>query len=252
LSSDRIAGLDEALSLLAGAGGPHRVAWLDLLGSTPVRGVVTRADSVLSAPGRGIAVRARLTVPERWPAGLLRPEVVRAYNAYRFHRAPGHAVGEVETFGAHMFPLDALGAWPRLYGAAGLVQYQFAVPTGAEHALEQVIGRVRRSGVPCYLAVLKDLGPANAAPLSFPLAGWTLALDLPGAAPGLDALLDACDEVVAEAGGRVYLAKDGRTRADVLAAMYPRLDEWRATRDRIDPERLWVSDLGLRAGLVPR
>jgi decaprenylphospho-beta-D-ribofuranose 2-oxidase len=149
-----------------------------------------------------------------------------------------------------MFPLDGLGAWPRLYGRAGLVQYQFVVPRGQERVLEQVIAAVRRSTVPCYLAVLKDLGPAGDAPLSFPLQGWTLALDMPGGAPGLAALLDVFDAWVAGAGGRVYLAKDGRLRPDALAAMYPRLQEWRTVRDRHDPHGVWVSDLAVRTGLV--
>jgi decaprenylphospho-beta-D-ribofuranose 2-oxidase len=149
-----------------------------------------------------------------------------------------------------MFPLDALGARPRLYGRRGFVQYQLVLPRGREPELEDLIRRLRTSQVPCYLAVLKDFGPASSAPLSFPLAGWTLALDLPRGAAGLAALLSGFDELVATAGGRVYLAKDARLRPDALAAMYPRLDEWRAVRDRADPERLWRSDLALRTGLV--
>ena len=94
--------------------------------------------------------------------------------------------------------------------------------------------------MPCYLAVLKDLGRANGAPLSFPIEGWTLTLDIPRAAPGLDPMLECFDRVVAEAGGRVYLSKDARLRPETVRAMYPRLDEWRAARDRAAP----------RAGLV--
>jgi decaprenylphospho-beta-D-ribofuranose 2-oxidase len=253
---DRVRRLDDALAILDGPGGPHRVAWLDLLGGDLVRGVVTRADHVApaelgtdDAPAR-TTVKARLRIPPRWPGSLLRTGVVRAHNEYRFRRAPGRATDRLEAFGAHMFPLDALDAWPRLYGPEGLVQYQLVVPTGRERALEQVILALRGSSVPCYLAVLKDFGPANAAPMSFPMRGWTLALDLPGAAPGLAALLDRFDELVAEAGGRVYLAKDGRLRADALATMYPRLQEWRAVRDRVDPQGRWLSDLGLRTGMV--
>ena len=196
-------------------------------------------------------VAAQLTIPDSWPGGLLlRPGLVRAHNAYRFRRSPRRRAAAPQSYGAHMFPLDGLAAWPRLYGRAGLVQYQFVVPKGQEHVLEQVIAAVRRSTVPCYLAVLKDLGPAADAPLSFPLQGWTLALDMPGGAPGLAALLDVFDAWVAEAGGRVYLAKDGRLRPDALAAMYPRLEQWRTIRDRHDPHGVWVSDLAVRTGLT--
>ena len=248
-------GLDRALAALDAPGGPHRVAWLDLLGPGLARGVVTRADqapadAAADHPGARTTVAGRLRIPPRWPGGLLRPEVIRAYNAYRFRTAPRQGRGELEAFGAHMFPLDALDAWPRLYGPAGFVQYQLVVPRGREVALEQVLVQLRRSAVPCYLAVLKDFGPANAFPLSFPLEGWTLAMDLPRPAPGLLALLDRFDEIVAEAGGRVYLAKDARLRPDTLAAMYPGLDEWRAVRDGGDPEGRWRSDLAVRTGLV--
>jgi decaprenylphospho-beta-D-ribofuranose 2-oxidase len=149
-----------------------------------------------------------------------------------------------------MFPLDALDSWRRLYGPRGFIQYQLVVPREGEDVLRAVIEHLRRAQVPCYLAVLKDFGPANGAPLSFPIAGWTLALDLPRAAGGLRVALDHCDELVAAAGGRVYLTKDARLRPSVVSAMYPRLAEWRVVRDRADPEGLWRSDLALRTGLL--
>jgi decaprenylphospho-beta-D-ribofuranose 2-oxidase len=149
-----------------------------------------------------------------------------------------------------MFPLDALDAWPRLYGPHGFVQYQLVVPYGAERVIVAVIEELRRARVPCYLCVLKDMGDANPAPLSFPISGWTITLDLPRVADGLWPALDRCDELVAAAGGRVYLSKDARMRPAALRAMYPRLAEWQGVRERVDPERVWRSDLGIRTGLL--
>jgi decaprenylphospho-beta-D-ribofuranose 2-oxidase len=180
----------------------------------------------------------------------LRITTIRAFNELRFRRAPRRQRGHVEGLGTHMFPLDALDAWPRLYGRLGFVQYQLVVPGDQDRVLQLVIELLRRARVPCYLAVLKDFGPANTAPLSFPISGWTLALDLPRSAPGIDVALDACDELVAAAGGRVYLSKDARLRRETVKAMYPRLAEWRTARDQADPEGLWSSDLALRTGLV--
>ena len=255
VDSDRVDGLDDALAALLAPGGDYRVAWLDLLCSRPGRGIVTRADHITDSPAvpsqRGeVTVTAKAGVPGRWPGGLLRASTVRAFNELRFRRGPRHRRGRVEAIGPYMFPLDALDAWPRLYGRSGFVQYQLAVPSTADRVLHEVIARTRRRRVPCYLAVLKDLGAANDAPLSFPMAGWALALDFPRAAAGLDALLDDFDELVAAAGGRVYLTKDARMRRDALEAMYPRLTQWRRVRDRADPERLWQSDLALRTGLI--
>jgi decaprenylphospho-beta-D-ribofuranose 2-oxidase len=85
--------------------------------------------------------------------------------------------------------------------------------------------------------------------LSFPMAGWTLALDFPARTPGLAGLLRQLDEQVAHAGGRVYLAKDSRVSPDMLGCMYPRLAEFRRLRAELDPAGLLASDLSRRLGL---
>ncbi len=273
VDTDRIDGIDGALEMLSAPGGAYRVAWLDLLGAGRgarlARGIVTRADHLgLAADARGASmlaggraasvapdaqratVAARAGIPARWPGGVLRPSTVRAFNAFRFRTAPRRRREHVEELGAHMFPLDALDAWPRLYGRAGLLQYQLAVPADQDRVLHAVIERLAKAHIPCYLAVLKDFGEANTAPLSFPIAGWTLALDMPRRAGGLLAVLDRCDELVIDAGGRVYLSKDARVAPGALAAMYPRMAEWQAIRERVDPDGMWRSDLALRVGLV--
>ncbi|MGO9750325.1 MAG: FAD-dependent oxidoreductase [Solirubrobacteraceae bacterium] len=252
---DRATGFDEALSLLSSPGGEHRVAWLDLLSGSRVRGIVTRAahcehqDAASLAPA-SVASPARFAVPSRWPGGVLRTSAVRAFNELRLRRSPRRERGRPWTFGAHMFPLDGLDAWPRLYGPGGMVQYQFVVPRGAEQVLARVIDSLARDCVPCFLAVLKDMGPEGTGMLSFPLAGWTLALDLPRRAAGVHEALERCDELVVQAGGRVYLSKDSRMRAEIAGAMYPRLAEWRGVREGVDPRGVWQSDLALRTGLV--
>ena len=253
VDTERLPDLDAVLAALVAPGGSYRVAWLDLLGRRPGRGVVTRAEHLDVEPARehgAVTVRGRLTVPRGWPSGVLRPGVVRAFNELRFRRAPRSSHGAVHPLGAHLFPLDVLDRWPRLYGRGGLLQYQFVVPYGSELALREVLGTLRRARVPCFLAVLKGFGAAGPAPLSFPMAGWTLAMDMPAAADGLRTALDRCDERVAGAGGRVYLTKDARLRPEAVRAMYPRLAEWQAVRDAADPEGLWRSDLAVRTGLL--
>jgi decaprenylphospho-beta-D-ribofuranose 2-oxidase len=252
IETERVGGLDGAFDALLVGDAEYRVAWLDLLGPRAARGVVTRARHITGdGGGPPAATPARLRVPPVWPGGLLRPAVVRAVNARRFAMAPRRAEERSGHFGAEMFPLDTIDSWPRLYGPSGLVQYQFAVPTGKEDMVAQVIERVRHSRVPCFLAVLKRFGQANASPLSFPLDGWTLAMDMPRGASDLPGLVRILDELVARAGGRVYLTKDALLLPDMLRAMYPRLDEWQRARDSMDPDGRWRSDLGIRTGLVP-
>jgi decaprenylphospho-beta-D-ribofuranose 2-oxidase len=122
------------------------------------------------------------------------------------------------------------------------------VPFGEERVIGTAIERLRRAGVPPLLAVLKRMGPRQGL-LSFPMAGWTLALDMPVGSPSLASALDDLDELVATAGGRVYLAKDSRMRPDLLETMYRKLDRWREIRGRLDPDARMTSDLSRRLGL---
>lgn len=139
--------------------------------------------------------------------------------------------------------------WNRIYGRGGLVRYQFVVGQGQEEALRRIVRRVSGQRCPSVLAVLKRFGDADPGWLSFPVPGWTLALDIPAGLPGLGHLLDELDEEVAMAGGRVCLAKDSRLRPELLTAMYPRLDDFRALRAELDPRGVFTSDLSRRLTL---
>jgi decaprenylphospho-beta-D-ribofuranose 2-oxidase len=87
--------------------------------------------------------------------------------------------------------------------------------------------------------------------LGFATGGWSLACDFPRRWASLEPALASLDDVVAHAGGRVYLTKDSRLPAEQVARMYPRLAQWRRDRDRLDPSGRMTSALGVRAGLVP-
>src|SRR5207245_4878116 len=105
----------------------------------------------------------------------------------------------------------------------------FAVPFAAEHVIRQAVEMITEAGHVSALNVLKRFGPGNPAPLSFPMPGWTLCVDLPVRA-GLGELCDALDELVLDAGGRHYLAKESRTTPEAIQRGYPRIDGWRKIR----------------------
>ena len=141
-----------------------------------------------------------------------------------------------------------IGDWNRAYGSRGFLQYQCLLPFERDDQLRAIIRRIGASGQVSFLNVLKRMGEQNPAPLSFPRPGWTITMDFP-VGPGLNQLCTDLDAMVAEAGGRLYLAKDSRMTPEAFAEMYPRLAEWRRVRERLDPDRIFLSDQARRLGL---
>lgn len=263
VDTDRTPDLDTTLDLMAT--GDHRydysVAWIDLMakGAALGRSILTRGHFAtldqLDAKARRDPLAFRsgtiATAPPVFPSGLLNGLTVKVFNEAWYRKAPKQARAHLETITGFFHPLDLVGDWNRIYGPRGFVQWQCVVPLAAVDDLRWMVKELSSSGRSSFLAVLKRCGPGNDGPLSFPMEGWTLALDIPvEAPPDLGRLLDRLDDRVVEAGGRIYLAKDSRLRPELLGAMYPRLDEWRAVRAAVDPERRLASDIARRLDLL--
>ncbi|MFE0508721.1 FAD-binding protein [Streptomyces sp. NPDC058964] len=263
VDTERAADLDDLMDRLTATDHRYRysVAWVDLLarGAATGRAVLTRGDHAplealregTRAWRRPLSFRPRQlpAAPALVPDGLLGRTGVGLFNELWYRKAPRARTGELRSISAFFHPLDGVPHWNRIYGRAGFVQYQFVVGHGHEDTLRRIVRRLSEHRCPSFLAVLKRFGAADPGWLSFPVPGWTLALDIPAALPGLGPLLDELDEDVAAAGGRVYLAKDSRLRPELFAAMYPRLDDFRTLRASLDPNGWFVSDLARRLGL---
>jgi decaprenylphospho-beta-D-ribofuranose 2-oxidase len=236
----------------------YSVAWIDTLakGKRMGRSVVTRGRFAtldeLPAKRRsdplGYHQSVRVGVPDVFPPGLLNLATVAAFNELWYRKAPKRKRDQLQSIPTFFHPLDAVGGWNRIYGPRGFVQYQVTVPFGQEEAMRELLDRLSSFGTASFLAVLKRFGPGNPGMLSYPSPGWTLALDIP-VMKGLAGLLDSLDEVVLAAEGRTYLAKDSRVRPETFATMYPRLEEFRAVRKRVDPDGVFTSDLARRLSL---
>ncbi|MET8139112.1 FAD-binding oxidoreductase [Sphaerisporangium sp. NPDC005288] len=254
---ERTRDLDHTLEVMAATDDRYRytVAWIDLLARGPRMGrsVLTRGDHArrdelpAGADPLAFAPASRLAAPPWAPNGLLNRLTVRAFNEAWYAKSRERRV--VQHLAPFFHPLDSVAGWNRVYGSRGFVQYQFVVPSGEEATLRRIVSRLSGRGVVSFLTVLKRFGAGTPGMLSFPMPGWTLALDIPAGQDGLAGMLREFDGWVATAGGRLYLAKDSRMRADLLPAMYPRLDEWRKIRDSVDPTGVFRSDLARRLDL---
>ncbi|MCX4747006.1 FAD-binding oxidoreductase [Kitasatospora sp. NBC_01287] len=257
VTSRRAADLDALLDELDRASRTSRyaVAWIDTTasGRSLGRGIVDRGDH-LASDAEPRYEPARAPRAPRLPIGPFTPLTARAFNELWYRRAPRerHCVQGLTEF---FHRLDAVREWNRALGPRGFLQYQFAVPEPAAGLLGEALTALRLAGAAPFLGTVKRFGRAGTGPLSFPLPGWSLAVDLPVggtlARGRLRAVLDRLDRRVAEAGGRVYLAKDARLGRAAFDAMYGPLDDWRAVRARLDPAATMRSDLGRRLGLCP-
>ena len=246
-------------ALEEGDSATYSVAWIDCLarGSALGRSLVylgehARRDELTGHEAATLFPSAgdpRVALPFDLPTVTLNRLSVAAFNELYFRlgarKAGAPFFVPIEPF---FFPLDGVGSWNRIYGARGFVQHQCVLPPPTAAAvLADMLGRVAARGDASFLAVLKKLGPANGM-LSFPMPGFTLALDFP-VSPGLVEFLHELDALVTTAGGRLYLAKDAVQSRSTFDAGYPRAPEFRALRRSIDPERRIRSRLSDRLGL---
>ncbi len=253
VTTERAPDLDTLLARLRARDQEFRysVSWIDCLkrGAHMGRGVLMWGDHA-EAGDREFDPPTRLKVPMTAPPGMLNGLTTRAFNELYYRRAPRRTHTGPESITQFFHPLDAVLDWNRIYGPRGFVQYQSVVPLDREDVVREMIERLSASGTSSFLAVLKRFGRESGGHLSFPAPGWTLALDIPAGIAALADTLDALDALVAEAGGRVYLAKDARVRPELIERMYPRLPEWRELRREADPEGVMRTDLDRRLGLT--
>ncbi|NBQ98951.1 MAG: FAD-binding oxidoreductase [Actinobacteria bacterium] len=264
VETERLTDFDAVVAAMSSDGADdtyrYSVAWVDLVatGRSMGRGVLTRGDHATAAEAGGgddvlaYDPKVRLAAPPWVPNQLLNKLSIKAFNEVWYRKAPSRRHVGIESIPTFFHPLDGVRQWNTLYGSQGFIQYQFIVPLGQVEVLRRVIEAFSGQGVASFLAVLKRMGPQNAAPMSFPTEGWTLTLDMAAGLRGLPELLARVDTMVLDAGGRHYLAKDSHVAPSAVRRGYPRFAEWQEVRAEMDPTGRWNSDLARRLGLMEK
>ena len=233
-------------------------AWFDLISPPPKlgrasisRGSLAKLDQLppkLAKNPLKFDAPQLLSVPNIFPVSAMNKLSFMAIGE-TYYRLGGTYTGKVQNLSQFYHMLDLVSGWNNAYGPTGFAQHQFLVPPDALAEFKAIIRWIQTQGHYSALNVFKLFGPGNRAPLSFPMAGWNVAMDFPNK-PGVNAFLNELDARVMEFGGRVYTAKDSRVSADNFHAMYPRIDEWIALRRKVDPTGVFVSDMARRLELL--
>lgn len=225
----RMGGLDEffALSSESERDFEYLVAWIDTVGS-PGRGLFMRGNhNHTGGTAAAKAGKPLLAVPFDLPEIALSRFTIGTFNTLFYHKQWSRVARATVDYIPFFYPLDALLDWNRMYGASGLLQWQCLVPfEGGPEAIREILEEAGKSGQASFLTVLKTMGHVpSLGMMSFPKPGITLALDF-ARRDAVENLLQRLDKIVAEAGGRLYPAKDARMPAAYFRQFYPRWEEF--------------------------
>ena len=236
-------------ALEANAHYTYSVAWIDCLktGKHLGRGVVMLGEHAQQGDRR-FDCHEPWHLPMHAPASLLNRHSVQVFNALYYGNARDKARKSVPMI-RYFYPLDSIGSWNKLYGKTGFLQYQFVLPNEQGVAnLRRLLSMIADSGLGSFLAVLKQFGPANENLMSFPIAGFTLALDFKVSTEAID-LLKRLDEKLIHMGGRVYLTKDAVMSKKTFQMTYKRWEEFEEVRERYGAIGKFASAQSRRLGL---
>lgn len=240
----RIDGFDAFIAALDASHSPYSVGWIDATarGDDLGRGILEEGET-----GYGLvpAKKGSKSVPFDAPGFTLSAPVVKAFNTVYFRRVPAAGRTLVKPIQDFFFPLDRIHDWNRLYGKAGFIQFQCVVPPDRVEPLKGILTEIAKAGLASPLAVLKRMGPGRAGLMSFPMEGYTLAVDFKNTGRA-KSLIGRLEQMTADAGGRVYLAKDATLAPKHMAQMYPELATFAAVTNKIDPDRTLETDLTKR------
>jgi FAD/FMN-containing dehydrogenase len=228
----------------------YSVAWIDCLSKGRKLGRSLLFLGEHADDGRyELQRRSPLTVPVNMPDFLLNHHTMGIFASVFYHKVRDRRSEHTSHYEPFFYPLDRIHHWNRVYGRRGFTQYQFVLPREAGlEGMNAILQRIVASQGGSFLAVLKAFGKGNANLLSFPMEGYTLALDFK-IYDGLFELLDTLDSIVLDYAGRVYLSKDVRMSERVFKQSYPGWEEFAKIRQQYGADRVFRSLQSERLGI---
>ncbi len=229
---------------------PYSVAWIDCLATGKQIGKALlilgdfRDDGKLNYSGK-----KGPDVPFYFPSFALNTATVKIFNFLYYQKVRKEVSHQIVDIDSFFYPLDSIGHWNKIYGKNGFTQYQCIFPKETSYeGLEAVLKEISNSGMGSFLAVLKLYGKENQNYLSFPIEGYSLALDFK-IEKKVFALLDSLDQIVLRYGGRIYLAKDVRVKRETFEQGYPQIELFRRLRKKYQMDRKFNSLQSQRLGI---
>ena len=228
----------------------YSVAWIDCLtkGKKLGRSVLMLGEHVENGDLE-TDTRDPISIPFHTPPALLNSLVMKTFNSVYWHKSKHNQTKIVPLF-PYFFPLDVVGNWNKFYGKAGFLQFQCVIPKedGISN-MRKLLTEITKSGEGSFLAVLKQFGKANDNLLSFPIEGYTLALDFKLTKTAISTL-HKLEELVLGIDGKIYLTKDAVMQEKTFKATYPKWEEFEAVREKYGAIGKFSSMQSKRLGLA--
>lgn len=234
---------------------PYSMAWIDCLkkGENYGRSIMMAGENATiedindkqkKNPLR-VHSKKHLVLPVNLPSFILNKYTIKAFNFAYYHKNISREINNIVPYDHFFYPLDMVLHWNRGYGKKGVVQYQFVLPKEiSQKGLVDILNLLNKKGMGSFLTVLKLFGRQESL-ISFPMEGYTLALDFP-IRPHLFEFLDELDKIVIDYGGRIYLTKDARMKPDIFWKGYPNANKFIAIVKKYNPSYKFRSKLSDR------
>ena len=189
------------------------------------------------------------SIPFKYLSYLLSTYHIKLFNYLYYKLASSNPKVSKVPLSKFFYPLDKFSNWNEIYGRDGFLQYQFILPKEKSYeGIQEIFRIIHNNKTYPYLSVLKLYGEENENYLSFPMEGYSLAMDFKANNKTL-LMFNELDKIVCDYGGRIYLTKDARLSEKNFKRSYPKVDKFIEVRNEHDPYKKFNSLQSQRLGI---